>query len=46
VDVVEGEGLDELGLDQRRDHLQHRLAGEDHGALGHGVDFPGEAQVR
>ncbi len=45
VDGGEEEGLHDLRLDDGGAHPQHRLVGEDHGALGHGPDVAGEAEV-
>ena len=39
-------GLDQLRLRQRCADPQDRLLGKEHGALGHRVDVPGEAQLR
>ena len=43
-DLVEQVGLDQLGLGERSGDLEEGLFGEDHPALGHGVDVAGEAQ--
>ena len=38
VHAVEYAGLEQLALHEGAGHAQQRLAGEDHGAVGHGVD--------
>ena len=43
VDEIEESRLDELGLHQGAAHAHERLVGEDHRALGHGVDVAGQS---
>lgn len=45
VDDVEHRRLDELGLEDRGLDAQQGFVGEDHRALGHGVDLAREAEV-
>ena len=44
-DLVHDQGFDELGLGQRRLHLQDGFVGEHRGALGDGMDVAGEVEV-
>ena len=43
--LVDDVGLDQLGLDDRRGHLQHRLVGKEKPTLGDCSDVSGEADA-
>ncbi len=46
MDLVEHEGLDQLGLEDRGDHLHDRLVGKDRRAFRNRVYVAGEPQSR